>query len=198
MYGGIVDAQSNQNDSPRTVGDFRSHLLACLGGPWPDARIEQLQVRVEAEPVKKEGYTLEHVSFSAFGDPIQPTDRIPAFVLVPDGVDSKHPAPAVAVWHQHNGAWQNGKTEPAGLLGSPMHHTGVALAQLGYVVICPDALCFGERQDQSGKLKRGDYERWQFLRYTVAGKCLAWKDILDMKRTLDYLVSRLDVIATRI
>jgi dienelactone hydrolase len=66
------------------------------------------------------------------------------------------------------------------------------------VVICPVALCFGERQDHTGKLKRGDYERYQFLRYTVAGKCLAWKDILDMKRTIDYLVSRPEVLPDRI
>ena len=36
--------------------------------------------------------------------------------------------------------------EPAGLAGDPMHHTGVALAKEGYVVLCPDALCFEERQ----------------------------------------------------
>ena len=192
-------AQSNADGAPsKGSDDFRSHLLACLGGQWSKVNRDQLQIRTEAEPEKKDGYTLEHVSFAAAGDPIEPADRIPAFVLVPDGVNAAHPAPTVAVWHQHNGAWQNGKTEPAGLSGSPMHHTGVALAHEGYVVICPDALCFGERQDATGKLKRGDYERWQFLRYTVAGKCLAWKDILDMKRTIDYLAARPEVIPDRI
>ncbi len=180
-------------------GDFRSRLLACLGGPWPDlGRVDELAVRVEAEPEKKQGYTLEQVSFASVGDPLESGDRIPAYVLIPDGVGAKKPAPAVAVWHQHNGAWQIGASEPAGVAGSAMHQTGVALAREGYVVICPDALCFGKRQDPAGKLKRGDYERWQFLRYTVAGKCLAWKDILDMKRTVDYLVSRSEVRADRI
>src|SRR4051812_32700794 len=79
-----------------------------------------------------------------------------------------------------------------------MHQTGVALAREGYVAICRDALFFGKRQDASGKLKRGDYERWEFLRYTVAGKCLVWKDIFDMKRTIDYLASRPEVMADRI
>jgi hypothetical protein len=37
----------------------------------------------------------------------------------------------VAVWHQHNGQWQLGKVEPAGLAGMPMHHTGVALVKQG-------------------------------------------------------------------
>ena len=76
-----------------------------------------------------------------------------------------------------------------------MHHTGVALAKLGYVVICPDSLTFGERQDATKKLQGGNYERFEFLRYLVSGKCLAWKDILDMRRTIDYLVTRPEVKA---
>src|SRR5690606_29051719 len=104
----------------------------------------------------------------------------PAIALIPDGVGPNSPAPAVAVWHQHNGQWHLGKSEPAGLAGDPMHHTGVALARLGYVVLCPDALCFEDRQDPTGKLKGGSYERYEFLRYVVAGRSMAWKNILDM------------------
>ena len=37
---------------------------------------------------------------------------VPAMLLVPDGVDANHPAPAVAVWHQHNGQYYLGKSEP--------------------------------------------------------------------------------------
>jgi dienelactone hydrolase len=201
LVGAITAAEAGamaQSTRP-AGGDFRSRLLECLGGPWPERnRVEDLSVRAEAEPVKKDGYTLEQVSFASVGDPLEPGDRILAYVLIPDGVSAKKPAPAVAVWHQHNGAWHIGASEPAGLAGSPMHQTGVALAREGYVVVCPDALCFGKRQDPAGKLKRGDYERWQFLRYTVAGKCLAWKDILDMKRTVDYLAARPEVNADRI
>lgn len=72
-----------------------------------------------------------------------------------------------------------------------MHQTGVALAKEGYVVLCPDALCFGERQ--SPQLKGGNYERFEFLRYVVAGKCFAWKYILDVRRAIDYLVTRPEV-----
>lgn len=167
---------------------FRETLLRCLGGPWP----EPCDLKpVVGETTQKEGYRLEAVTYE-----VEPDDRIPAFVLVPDGVDANHPAPAIAVWHQHNGAWHLGKIESAGLAGSPMHHTGVALAKAGYVVICPDALCFGQRQ--SPHLKGGDYERFEFLRYVVAGKSLAWKNILDMRRTIDYLCSRPEVRQDRI
>ena len=117
---------------------------------------------------------------------------------MPDGVSDKATAPAVAIWHQHAGQYHLGKTEPAGLAGNPMHHTGAALAKLGYVVLCPDALCFEERQDPQKKLRGGAYERFEFLRYTVAGQCMAWKNILDMRRAIDYLVSRPEVKADRI
>ena len=66
----------------------------------------------------------------------------------------------------------------------------------GEHVLCPDALCFEERQDSI--LRGGDFERFVFLRYLVNGKCLAWKYILDMRRAIDYLCSRPDVNADAI
>jgi hypothetical protein len=69
----------------------------------------------------------------------------------------------------------------------------VALAREGYVVLCPDALCFEERRDPAGILEAGNFERFEFLRYVVAGKCMAWKNILDMRRAVDYIASREDV-----
>jgi dienelactone hydrolase len=77
-----------------------------------------------------------------------------------------------------------------------MHHTGAALAREGYVVLCPDALCFEQRQHP--QLKGGDFERFEFLRYVVAGKCMAWKNIVDMRRAVDYLCGRAEVVGERI
>jgi dienelactone hydrolase len=167
---------------------LRERLLQCLGGPWPEPCDLRSKTR---ETVRKEGYRIESVTYDA-----EPNDAVPAYLLIPDGIDASHPAPAVAVWHQHNGQWQLGKVEPAGLAGMPMHHTGVVLAKEGYVVLCPDALCFGERQHAT--LKGGDYERFEFLRYVVAGKCMAWKNILDMRRAVDFLCSRPEVRHDRI
>jgi dienelactone hydrolase len=178
--------ESQPFDSDR----FREKLLTGLGGPWPEPC--PLNVRIRSEKQEK-GYRLLSLYYDA-----EPNDPIPAMLLIPDGVSEAKPAPAVAVWHQHNGRFDLGKVEPSGLAGSPVHHTGVALAREGYVVLCPDALCFGERQDPTGKLKRVDFERFEFLRYVVAGKCLAWKNILDMKRAIDFLVSRPEVRADRI
>jgi dienelactone hydrolase len=185
----VSRANEPQDAGPATTS-FRERLLECLGGQWPEPA--DLKPRV-GKTEQRDGYRLEWVDYE-----VEPRDRIPAIVLVPDGVSAASPAPAVAVWHQHNGQWHLGKTEPAGLAGNPMHHTGVALAKLGYVVLCPDALCFEERQDPDGKLNGGSYERYEFLRYVVAGKCMAWKNILDMRRAIDYLVSRVEVRPDRI
>ena len=72
------------------------------------------------------------------------------------------------------------------------------MAREGYVVLCPDALCFEERQDASGKLQKGDFERYEFLRYVVSGKSMAWKNILDMRRAVDYLSGLPEVLAEKI
>jgi dienelactone hydrolase len=173
--------------------DFKERLLKGLGGPWPepcDLKPRRRETEVKSQ---QDGYRIESWDYE-----VEPNDRVPAWLLIPDGVTPQKPAPAVAVWHQHNGAYTIGKTEPAGLGGSPMHHTGVALAREGYVVICPDALCFGERQDPTKKLAGGNFERFEFLRYVVSGKCLAWKYILDMRRAIDFLVSRPEVKSDKI
>ncbi|MBM4074138.1 MAG: hypothetical protein FJ267_00665 [Planctomycetes bacterium] len=170
--------------------DFRDQLLKGLGGDWPTPC--PLNVR-HREVIEKPGYRIESLYYDA-----EPGDAIPALLLIPDGVSSSKPAPGICVWHQHAGNWKKGKSEPAGLMADPMHHTGAALAREGYVVLCPDALCFEERQDPTGKLKDGNFERFEFLKYVVAGKCMAWKNILDMKRAVDFLVSRPEVQTERI
>ncbi len=170
------------------IDAFRDRLLNCLGGPWPDPSPLKPALR---ETIQKDGYRIESLTYAA-----EPGDPIPALLLIPDDVGPDRPAPAVAVWHQHNGQWHLGKSEPAGLLGDPQHHTGVALVREGYVVLCPDALCFEERR--SPQLQGGDFERFEFLRYVVAGRCMAWKNILDMRRAVDFLCSRREVQSDRI
>lgn len=171
--------------------DMRDQLLDCLGGEWPQP--EPLLTEIGAASVAKEGYRIETLSYEA-----EPGDRVPALLLIPDGVDGARPAPAVAVWHQHGGQYHIGKSEPAGLAGDPMHHTGAAFAKLGYVVLCIDALGFEERQDATGTLNGPDYERFVFLDYVLKGKSLAWKNILDMRRAIDLLCERPEVDAQRI
>lgn len=169
---------------------MRKKYQICLGGPFPEPPPLNTKIR---EVIQKDGYRIESLTFEA-----QPGDRIPALLLVPDHVTADHPVPGVAVWHQHNGEYHLGKSEPAGLAGNPMHHTGVALVREGYVVLCPDAICFEERQDPTGKLKNSAHERFEFLREVIRGRCMAWKDILEMKRAVDLLCSRPEVKSDRL
>lgn len=178
--------QTTEGSLPKTV--FRRALLDCLGGPWPDSSDLKSQAH---NVIRKVGYRIEAVTYRAEED-----DRVSALLMIPDGVDENNPAPAVAVWHQHNGQWNLGKLEPAGLAGNPMHHTGVLLVKEGYVVLCPDAHCFGDRR--SRELEEGLFEQFEFLRYLVMGRCLAWKNILDMRRAIDFLCSRPEVQNERI
>jgi dienelactone hydrolase len=185
----MANAQGTSRES-LAPNEFKTKLLECLGGPWPEPC--DLEPKLNRQE-QKDGYRLQWLDYA-----VEPGDRVPAIMLIPDGVGGASPAPAIAIWHQHAGQWHLGKTEPAGLAGNPMHHTGVALVQLGYVVLCPDALCFEQRQDPEEKLKGGAYERFEFLRQVVDGRCMAWKNILDMRRAVDFLVSRSEVDADRL
>lgn len=160
--------------------EFRERLLAGLGGPFPEfGPLDAKTLKSE----KREGYELRWVTYEG-----EPHDTIPAILLIPDGVNAKNPAPAVCVWHQHNGQWHLGKSEPAGLAGNPMHHTGVDLAKLGFIVLCPDTLGFEDRA-KGFSLSGGNLERFLYLKYVVRGKTLAWKSIVDMRRAVDFLTS---------
>jgi dienelactone hydrolase len=165
--------------------ELRVKYQECLGGPFPEPPPLKPELR---ETIKKDGYRIESLSYEGLQG-----ERIPALLLIPDSATTTNPAPGIAVWHQHNGEYHLGKSEPAGLAGNPMHHTAAALVREGYVVLCPDALCFEERQDPTGKLKGGNYERFEFLREVVQGRSLAWKDIFDMKQSITMLCERPEV-----
>lgn len=166
----------------------RDTLLACLGGAWPD--YGPLHPIAESS-APADGYRIERITYL-----VEPGERIAAYLLVPDGVTPDRPAAGICVWHQHNGAYPIGKAEPAGLEGAAMHHTGVALAREGYVVLCPDAAGFGER-NRRGALNGRNLEHYLFAMYVAAGKSLAWKNIADMRRAVDYLASRAEVDDSR-
>lgn len=178
--------------------DLKRKLLRCLGGPWP--RGGPLSPESEGQE-QRDGYVLERVSYL-----VEPDERIHAWLLIPDGVSISSRAPGICVWHQHAGQYDVGKDEPAGVRETAygrMHWTGVALAREGYVVLCPDAAGFGERNRRPNPsfprdLRGRDLEHYLFGMYVAAGKCLAWKNILDMKRAVDYLASRPEVDAERL
>jgi dienelactone hydrolase len=209
---------------------FKQNLLQCLGGDWSSpVSIQQPHIRGSRESEKrslnelqpeiisreeKDEYTIELIKYNS--SEVQGAyEEVRAYLLIPRNLTK--PAPAICVWHQHNGQYHLGKSEPAGIQGDPNHFTGVHLVKEGFVVICPDAICFEDRQcpktitisdsalenrKNAGKPKRAlegvEYERYKGMYYFVRGKCLAWKNIFDMKRAIDYVSTRQEVDTERI
>ena len=64
----------------------------CLGGPFPEPLPLNPQLR---ETLQKDGYRIESFTYEGL-----PGERIPALILIPDGVTASNPAPGIAVWHQ--------------------------------------------------------------------------------------------------
>ncbi len=104
--------------------------------------------------------------------------------------------PAVLCLHQHNGQFELGKSEPAGLAGNPEQFYALELARRGFVTLTFDFLCFEERRYSA--LEGAAYERFEFTRRLVGGSTLQAKMAFDAARALDYLASRPDVDPARI
>jgi dienelactone hydrolase len=85
-------------------------------------------------------YTRERIVFDA-----EPTMSVPAYLLVPN--DRTRPGPAVLALHGHG----PGKHAICNVDPDDGEHEGGRyahdLASVGYVVLAPDARCFGERSD---------------------------------------------------
>jgi dienelactone hydrolase len=92
-------------------------------------------VRIEREE-HVEGYVRKKISYAS-----APGERVPAYLLVPEGRRGR--MPAVLCLHQTVGI---GKEEPVGLGGSANLRYGHELARRGYVVLAPDYPGFGEHQ----------------------------------------------------
>ncbi len=70
-------------------------------------------------------------------------DIVPAFLFEPT---TPEPGPGVVVFHQHASQWHLGKSEVAGLKGSPWQAFGPELARRGIVVLAPDSIAFEDRR----------------------------------------------------
>jgi hypothetical protein len=132
--------EAGRAQAVKTAADWavrRSHVLGNLErvmGRLPDSsRRVPLEVQV-IEEIREDGYVRQKLTYAA-----EPGDRVPAYLLIPDGVKGK--APAMLCLHQ---TVKIGKGEPAGLgekVGLQYAHE---LAQRGYVCLAPDYPSFGD------------------------------------------------------
>ena len=100
--------------------------------PGPDRRVP-LDIQIVSTEAA-DGYVRQKISFA-----VEPGDRVPAWLLIPDDSGLKHPA--MLCLHQTTGI---GKDEPAGLGGLENLHYAHELANAGFVCLVPDYPSFGE------------------------------------------------------
>jgi dienelactone hydrolase len=115
----------------------RAHVLQNMQlvmGPLPgEEKRVPLDLRVE-ESVDAEKYTRQRISYA-----VEPGGRVPAYLLIPQGLDGT--APAMLCLHQTVGI---GKGEPVGLGGKSNLRYAHELAERGYVCLAPDYPGFGD------------------------------------------------------
>lgn len=124
----------------------------------------------------------------------EPGEWVPAFVFVPK--TRLTPGPAVLCFHQHNGQFELGKSEPAGLAGNREQFYALELAHRGYVTLVFDFIGFEERRHPT--LEGATYERFEFTRRVVGGSTLQAKMTFDATRAIDYLTTRPEVDPSKI
>jgi dienelactone hydrolase len=126
---------------------------------------------------------------------VEAGERVSAWLLMPQGTPPPEGRPAILAIHQHDNHFDLGKAEPAGLAGNAMYAYGQELCQRGYVVLCPDLLCFEDRRpthavrQTKSALDDAGYERFEFTRRVLAGCCLQTKYLHDLRCALDLLAS---------
>lgn len=174
---------------------LRQQILVRLG-PFP----ERVPLATEFESAVHMGdYTRTLVTYA-----VEHGERIGGWLLRPEGAAPPGGWPGILALHQHAGQYYLGKSEPAGLSANTMYHYGLDLCRRGYVVLCPDHLCFEARRPpeyervENNALDGQGYERYEFTRRLLAGSCLQTKYLHDLTCALDLLAALPDVRSDRL
>ena len=158
-------------------------------------RLGRFSERVPLNPtvgsmINEDVYTRALVTYS-----VEENERVSAWLLMPRGTASPDGWPAILAIHQHDNQYDLGKAEPAELSGNAMYAYGKELCQRGYVVLCPDLLCFEDRRASFDVLQANTamddagYERFEFTRRVLTGSCLQTKYLHDLTCAVDLLAS---------
>lgn len=115
-----------------TIADFWQ-LLRLDAAEWPDTPLLVQEVGQE----RGTNFTRYVINYL-----VEPGQRIPAYLFVPDELEA--PAPALVIWHGHGSAAKDGPGGLAAIDDNYMHEGATRLAEEGYVVLAPDVRSFGE------------------------------------------------------
>ena len=172
--------------------DFRRHLQELLG--INDMRLVSNDPLL-IEEVQCKGYVRQKLSIQT-----ELNVRMPFYLLLPEGREPGEKRAAIIACHGHSSA---GKDAVAGVcdvetvaqtIEEYHYNYGEQLAQLGYVVLVPDARGFGERRE----LEQQGEEPRQLLSSSCAylnkvaislGQSLLGMWIFDLKCLIDYALA---------
>jgi pimeloyl-ACP methyl ester carboxylesterase len=159
----------------------RAELYALLGD-LPERR-RKVAAEKQGEQ-ERDGYVLESWRLDLNG-----LEPVPAVLARPKGLC--HAAPAIVFNHSHGGGYDIGKKEfTDGRSYMQPTPYAKALTDAGYVALCIDHWCFGERAHAS-ELDTFKSMLWQ-------GRVLWGMMVYDSIRALDWLLTRGDVDASRV
>ncbi|WP_101925059.1 MULTISPECIES: alpha/beta hydrolase family protein [Luteimonas] len=141
-----------------------------------------------------DGYTRQRIDYRGLEG-----DTIPAFLFTPTAQPAEG---GVVVFHQHNGEFHFGKSEVAGIVGSPHQAFGPALARRGLAVLAPDALTFEDRRGQVHGVEPHYYDwlqHYSAMSYRLLdGDTLMRKGLDDAQRALSVLIDAAELDARRV
>jgi dienelactone hydrolase len=135
---------------------------------------------------------------------VEEEERVSAWLLIPQAAMPAGGWPGILAIHQHGGNFELGKSELVGLAGDPLYAYGRQLCQRGYVVLCPDMLCFEERRpaqelrQAQQALNGANYERFEATMRLINGSCLQTKYLHDLICAVDLLTNLPNVNPARV
>jgi len=164
-------------------------FLELLGG-FPDAA-HSFDVRI-TEHVEEKEYTKEKIYYLSEKDVY-----VPAYILIPRG---RPPFKVVIALHGHGRGVADvigmGTTEEIEQYVKPMNYDyAVQLVKHGFFVLAPEMRGFGERRDETDKLKGPGFSSCRQMSYNslMLGRHILAYRIFDILRGIDYLTTRSDV-----
>ena len=117
--------------------------------------------------------------------------QIPAFLFAPAGSER---VGGVVVFHQNNSEFHLGKSEVAGLAGSPLQAFGPALARRGVMVLAPDAETFEDRRAQTRGIEPHEkdwLQHYNGMTYRlIHGDVIMRKHMDDAQRAVSALLAQ--------
>lgn len=168
---------------------FRAKVGELLGNHTPPKKWTVIE---ERKTVLADHTRLE-LLLTAKGVP-----SVPVYLLIPNGVTEKTPAPAVLCVHGHGAHGHHpivGRTDLPGVakaIAGAHYDYGLQFVKRGYVVAAPCLIPFGRRLDKD-KYGKTDPCATTFVRLQALGQTTMGANLRDIRWCLDLLQSRPEV-----